>query len=481
MSNTRRLSSTLEMTSTKQPASRRGSERRVPDRRGSGYSSGFSSRRPSIDPSRLMPMDKTTHVGGTDDFNVVFVGAGNIMFGSDEGPWNHSFRFEHKLGLRLKVVALIDPAVERATAVLQKKCDSFVVSAYQATRVFRTLEDFVKNMSPKDRPRAVVVGSPPMYRGTLQPNRDIEMQILKHFPGVAMFIEKPIATGDKSEIEEAFKVAKFISESKAICSVGYMLRYLKATQKMKQIIEENNLVVMATIARYACAYESIAKPDWWDKSKSAGPIVEQGTHFCDLSRYFGGEVDISSVVAHSLEWDENAGHLSKLAIDESKISPENRIPRVTSATWKYDSGAVGSFTHVATLQGHNYSCELEVHADGYCLKRVNLFISFYSRLVNPYVQPVLYVRKPGDDHEQMYNFPDDDPFFSEVSNWIDIIEDIEEDPEAAQILSSYEDACRTYEFTWAIREASERSREQRLAASKAAAASVEEAIAEEDA
>lgn len=36
---------------------------------------------------------------------------------------------------------------------------------------------------------------------------------------------------------------------------------------MKQIIEENNLVVMATIARYACAYERIAKPEWWDKSK----------------------------------------------------------------------------------------------------------------------------------------------------------------------------------------------------------------------
>ena len=46
-----------------------------------------------------------------------------------------------------------------------------------------------------------------------------------------------------------------------------MLRYLKAVQLMKKIIEENNLTVMATIARYACAYESIAKPDWWDKSK----------------------------------------------------------------------------------------------------------------------------------------------------------------------------------------------------------------------
>ena len=68
-------------------------------------------------------------------------------------------------------------------------------------------------------------------------------------------------------------------------------------------------------------------------ANSCGPIIEQGTHFCDLSRYFGGEVDISSVTAHSLEWDEDAGHLSKVPIDEEKILPENRIPRVTAATW----------------------------------------------------------------------------------------------------------------------------------------------------
>ena len=60
------------------------------------------------------------------------------------------------------------------------------------------------------------------------------------------------------------------------------------------------------------------------------------------------------------------------------------------------------------------------------------------RLVNPYVSPVLYIRKPGDDSETTMRFADDDPFFSEVSNLIDVIEDIEEDPEAAQILSSYE-------------------------------------------
>ncbi|KAE9406350.1 hypothetical protein BT96DRAFT_810952 [Gymnopus androsaceus JB14] len=427
------------------PAQRRASERHNSDRRG-------SSRRGSIDPRKLVPMDKMTHISGTDDFNVVFIGAGNIMFGSEEGPWNHSFRFEHKLGRRLKVVALIDPATERAKEVLKKKCDSFVLSAYENTRVFKTFDDYLKNMPKNLRPRAFVIGSPPMFRGTLQPGRDIETQILNHFPGVALFIEKPIATGPVGEIEEAFKIAKQIEDTKTVCSIGYMLRYLKAVQMMKHIIEENNLTVMTTIARYACAYEAIAKPDWWDKSKSAGPVIEQGTHFCDLSRYFGGEVDMDTVVAHSLEWDENAGQLSALKIDESKIPPENRIPRVTSATWKYDSGAIGTFTHVVALQGTNYSCELEVYADGYCL-----------RLVDPYVQPILYVRKPGDDHEQTYRFRDDDPFFSEVSNLIDIIEDIEEDPEAACILSSYEDAVKSYQLTWAIREASEKSRAAKLA------------------
>lgn len=80
------------------------------------------------------------------------------------------------------------------------------------------------------------------------------------------------------------------------------------------------------------------------------------------------------------------------------------------------------------------------------------------RLENPYQQPVLYIRRPGSDYEETYRFPDDDPFFSEVSNWIDVIEDIEEDPESAKILSPFDDAVKTYEFTWAIRRASEMDR-----------------------
>lgn len=392
-------------------------------------------------------MDRASFVPGDDRFNVLFIGAGNIMFGSPEGPWNHSFRLEHKLGPRLKVVALVDPATERAQAVLQQKCESFVRSAYEHTRVCKTLDEFMNTMTKKEYPKAVIIGSPPMFRGNTQAGRDIEIQLLKKFPGIALFVEKPVATGPHGELKDVFEVAKAIDKSGNVCSVGYMLRYLKAVQMMKKTIEVNNLKVMATIARYACAYEAIAKPDWWDKAKSCGPVIEQGTHFCDLSRYFGGEVDISSVVAHSLEWYEEAGKLSGIVIDEEKIEPDNRIPRITSATWKYENGAIGTFTHCVALKGHDYSCELEVFADGYQMK-----------LINPYVQPVLHIRRPGSDLEETYRFPDDDPFFSEISVFIDNVEDIEEDPETATMLSSYEDACKTYELTWAIRLASEKSK-----------------------
>lgn len=137
----------------------------------------------------------------------------------------YPYRASSKLGPRLKVVALIDPAIERATQVLQKKCETFVRSAYENTRVFSTLEDFVKNMAPRDRPKAVIVGSPPMFRGTSKSGRDIELQIMKFFPGVAMFIEKPIATGPEIELEGTFQIAEEIEKNGTVCSVGYVLAF----------------------------------------------------------------------------------------------------------------------------------------------------------------------------------------------------------------------------------------------------------------
>lgn len=125
-----------------------------------------------------------------DDFHVAMIGAGNIMFGSDEGPWNHSFRFEHKLGPRLKVVALIDPAHDRALAVLEGKRASFVESAYRDTKIYPSVQAFHDDMPKELEPKAIVIGSPPAFRGGVRKPKDLELQLLKLFPNSAYFVEK---------------------------------------------------------------------------------------------------------------------------------------------------------------------------------------------------------------------------------------------------------------------------------------------------
>lgn len=51
-------------------------------------------------------------------------------------------------------------------------------------------------------------------------------------------------------INQVYDVADALKANGNIISVGYMLRYLRAVQKMKQIIHDNGLTVMATNARY---------------------------------------------------------------------------------------------------------------------------------------------------------------------------------------------------------------------------------------
>ncbi len=63
--------------------------------------------------------------------------------------------------------------------------------------------------------------------------------------------------------------------------------------------------------------------------------MEQATHVCDLSRYFGGEVDLSSISANTVEYDEAPGKLS--SIDEKcledQVAPDDKISRAIVANW----------------------------------------------------------------------------------------------------------------------------------------------------
>lgn len=108
--------------------------------------------------------------------------------------------------------------------------------------------------------------------------------------------------------------------------------------------------------------------------------MEQATHLASLSLLFGGKADLSTVRAHSVHHDVTPGQLSKMSIDEDTIPASNRIPRYTSAVWKYESGAVGSLSHSIALHGTTWITELEIITDG-CIIKLHDFYSPVTKLV----------------------------------------------------------------------------------------------------
>jgi hypothetical protein len=127
-----------------------------------------------------------------------------------------------KLNSRLEVVAIIDPNTEQTHAILQQKSKTSSAPAYKNTRVFKKLDDFIKEwpLSGK-RLHGFMIATPSFFRGTMQPGRDIEMQIMRYFPTVPMFVEVPLSFGPMTEVDEVFKVAKRITNSGTICSIGF--------------------------------------------------------------------------------------------------------------------------------------------------------------------------------------------------------------------------------------------------------------------
>lgn len=153
----------------------------------------------------------------------------SLNFPPSHRPWDHSFRLEHHLGPRLKVIALIDPSQATAEAVLERKRNSFVVEAYKNTKIYPSLDAFAADVTDNNQPHAFVVGSPPAYRGSTQKGRDVELSIHRLFPDntPAIFLEKPLSTDTPAEAD---KVAKTLVDSQTVISVGYFLRYLRGEQ-----------------------------------------------------------------------------------------------------------------------------------------------------------------------------------------------------------------------------------------------------------
>lgn len=391
----------------------------------------------------------------SEKINILFIGAGTITFGNGIVLWNHSVRLERILGDRQNVIGIVDPSATRVSEVLEEKAASAHSKSYADAKSFRTVQEAKTGLGDTDVDM-IIIAAPPFFRGTVNPGKDLELEAIKCFgTKPTYFLEKPLAA---TRPNEPAKVAAILNKKPDLnLGIGYMMRYLKVVQKAKQIIERNNINVMAVTARYAMAYQKSKKPHWWMKSREGGPVIEQGTHFCDLMRYFAGDVDLGTVQATTLEHFESVGQINPQFVEEHKIDDDDRVPRITSAFWKFKTGAVGNFVHAVALHGARFSNEITIFADGYQI-----------RLTELYTTPTLHVRSPESDTvEKVYTYPEDDSFFNELTAFLSTAATRNnkkpvtiEDPDnlnADRFLSSYEDALKTFELTWKIRDLSDES------------------------
>lgn len=266
---------------------------------------------------------------------VAFIGAGGINFGGAEGPWGHALRLEtisneghnypelKNVRLAIEVVAIADVDTERASKVLEERREKGSAPQIWAnTKIYGAYSDLLTEAKPD----CIFVGLPPLFHGQTREGRDIELQCQKL--GIHCFVEKPISLLPPEEMRELAKGLATASEDGLVVSVGYMFRYCRAVECLKQELAKHfkeepgtssSSRICAVLARYCCAYSQINKKEWWDQRSAGGPIVEQATHFCDLARYLAGEVDLKSLRAVGIGPQESLGALSALPIDRKSV------------------------------------------------------------------------------------------------------------------------------------------------------------------
>ncbi len=75
-------------------------------------------------------------------YNVCFLGAGQVNFGYGDHPWNHSKRLEMLGGVN--IVAIVDPLVDRAKAILDEKQSGEHAHLYKNCHIYEDIQDAIE-------------------------------------------------------------------------------------------------------------------------------------------------------------------------------------------------------------------------------------------------------------------------------------------------------------------------------------------------
>jgi len=136
-----------------------------------------------------------------------------------------------------------------------------------------------RQMLDEVKPDAVYIMLPPFAHGPVE-----ELVIERKLP---FFIEKPVAI----DLPTALKVAEGVEKQRLLTAVGYMTRYRRSVQRVRELLQDRTPVFLhgGWIGGGPKEYVGIWR--WWvQKDESGGQFLEQCTHTIDLARYLFGDV-----------------------------------------------------------------------------------------------------------------------------------------------------------------------------------------------
>ncbi len=239
--------------------------------------------------------------------------------------------------------------------------------------------------------------------------------------GKAVMIEKPIAI----ELSLAKEIAAHIAEKGVVNSVGYQMRYGSSVQQTRALLEGVPIGMVIAVR-----WGQLPGTPWWRiQEQSGGMLIEQHTHGIDLVRYFVGEPDTVYAAGDTV-----------LLTDEPKLN----IFDVNAATVRFKNRAVGLIGNSPAAHAGvppNVTNVLHILA-----KDMTVTAGFGSTTV----------LRPGQaaetiESEQDSNFLLNQAFVNAVAN-----------NTQEGILSPYDDALRSFAFTYAGQKSAELRSEVRI-------------------
>ncbi len=124
---------------------------------------------------------------------------------------------------------------------------------------------------------------------SIPPFAHTDAEVLAAAAGVALFVEKPVVL----DMDKGFEVLEAIKSAGVLSSVGYQLRLLDSTERLRAYLADKS-VAMISSHRWG----GLPGTAWWRvMDKSGGQLHEQTTHQLDVMRYVMAD-EVVSVTAH---------------------------------------------------------------------------------------------------------------------------------------------------------------------------------------